>query len=305
MVKYEKNSDRDEGCVFVNQKQTKFGMSKLSERDISGLIQLSASVGWDYDEQEIRTVMSAGTVYGHKNEQGTIISSAAMISYAEKLASIGMVIVNDSYRGHGLGKELTEACIRSVPDDVTIMLIATKEGKPLYEILGFDTITCVHKLISDNYVPFHQEDGGLEYDVLPLTDIHFEQVRAMDRDAVGADRGPFLAVRIRQARQGVVVTHRNGNLAGYGLGIAGPVNMILGPIVATNHDVACCIIRELAKEHQGRLRIDVPDGQPLFVRSLEKSGFVKESQPPIMIKNSSSLPERNHTLFGIAAQIFG
>lgn len=36
----------------------------LEERDIPGLIALSAAVGWDYDKHEIQTVISSGKVYG-------------------------------------------------------------------------------------------------------------------------------------------------------------------------------------------------------------------------------------------------
>lgn len=35
-------------------------------------INLSASVGWDYDESEINTIVSVGTVYGHKTEHGRV-----------------------------------------------------------------------------------------------------------------------------------------------------------------------------------------------------------------------------------------
>lgn len=38
---------------------------------------------------------------------------------------------------------------------------------------------------------------------------------------------------------------------------------------------------------------------------LEQSGFTKVSQPPIMILNATNMPNRNQTLYGIAAQIFG
>lgn len=132
-------------------------MERLKNKeDISGLINLSASVGWDYDEQVINTVMAVGIIYGHKNEQGDIISSAAIIPYDNKLASIGMIIVIENYRGNKLGKELTQACINLVPDETTIMLIATKEGKPLYEKLGFRTVTFVHTFFNDNYMPLNQ-----------------------------------------------------------------------------------------------------------------------------------------------------
>jgi N-acetylglutamate synthase-like GNAT family acetyltransferase len=287
------------------QNQTGFQTVKLSKEDIPGLIDLSDSVGWDYDEQEINTIMSVGTVFGHKTEKGNIISSAAIIPYDNKLASIGLVIINENYRGQRLGRELTQACINSVSTEVTIMLIATKEGKPLYERLGFHTVTSVHKFLSDNYKPFYSVNENKDYDILPLTDFHFAQIQDLDQSAVGAERGFFLKSRIRQAKNGIVVREKNGNLVGYGLGIEGPSNLILGPIVAINHDVATYIIHHLVKGYQGKLRIDVPDGQNSFLSYLEKCGFKKVSQPPVMIKNSSQLPRRNNTLYGIAAQIFG
>ncbi|OQO98791.1 GNAT family N-acetyltransferase, partial [Geobacillus sp. 44B] len=77
--------------------------------DIPELILLSASVGWDYDEHEIRTMMKSGKIYGHKNEEGKVVSSAAIIPYDTSLASIGMVIVHEEYRGMGLGKIVTRA----------------------------------------------------------------------------------------------------------------------------------------------------------------------------------------------------
>jgi hypothetical protein len=98
--------------------------------DIEALIELSASVGWDYDEYEIKTVMSSGSIYGHKNAEGKIVSSAAVIPYDNYLASIG-------YGGLGLGKEATQKCIDFASRNASIMLIATEEGKPLYEKMDF------------------------------------------------------------------------------------------------------------------------------------------------------------------------
>ncbi|WP_035099321.1 GNAT family N-acetyltransferase [Anoxybacteroides tepidamans] len=282
-----------------------FQIHRLHEREIPQLVALSASVGWDYDEQEIETVMSAGIVYGHKNAQGDIISSAAVIPYDVKLASIGMVIVNENYRGNGLAKELMQTCIDSVCDKTTIMLIATKEGKPLYEKLGFQTVSSVHKFLSDKYMPFYREHGNEEYEVIPLTMSYFTQIQQLDQLAIGADRSLFLRKRIQQAKQGVVVKNHKGDIVGYGLSIKGPVNLIVGPIIAANDEIAICIVDELAKGYEGKLRIDVPNGQASFIHYLERTGFHKVSQPPVMVKNASELPVRNGTLYSIAAQIFG
>ncbi|WP_238544869.1 GNAT family N-acetyltransferase [Geomicrobium sp. JCM 19039] len=106
---------------------------RFDKSDIQGLIDLSESVGWDYDRSEIVTVLESGAIYGHKNVTGTIVSSAAIITYNSYIASIGMVIVNPSYRGIGLAKEVTKRCMDSTAQHTKVMLISTDEGKPLYE----------------------------------------------------------------------------------------------------------------------------------------------------------------------------
>lgn len=281
----------------------KLHMTSLNKEDMAGLIRLSASVGWDYNEQEINTLLSAGAVFGHKNEQGDLISSSAIFPYGPQLASIGIVIVHENYRGKRLGQELVQACIQTVPTETAIMLIATEQGKPLYEKLGFQTVSSVHKYLHDNYIPTHKEDR--KYEIIPLTDSLFPHVLELDRASLGADRELFLRLRIKQAKQGIVVRNNNGEIAGYGLCIQGPVYSVLGPVVAMNSDIAASIVEHLAKGCQGRLRIDVPDEQKAFTRYLKEYGFRNENQPPLMLKNARQLPVRNDTLYGIASQAFG
>ncbi|MFP3422333.1 GNAT family N-acetyltransferase, partial [Bacillus sp. SIMBA_161] len=84
------------------------------------LIELSDSVGWDYDEAELRTILTTGKVFGHRNGADQLVSCSAILVYEERLATIGMVIVDDSCRGYGLGRELMQACMSSVPSDTNI-----------------------------------------------------------------------------------------------------------------------------------------------------------------------------------------
>lgn len=96
--------------------------------------------------------MSSGKVFGHKNTEGEIASSAAIVPYQTSFASIGMVIVKEEYRGLGLGKEATQQCMNSLSSDVEIMLISTEDGKPLYEKMGFHIVDRVHKYICNTYL---------------------------------------------------------------------------------------------------------------------------------------------------------
>ncbi|CAH2715960.1 hypothetical protein BACCIP111895_03144 [Neobacillus rhizosphaerae] len=273
--------------------------------DVQGLIELSASVGWDYDEKEIGTVLSSGKIFGHKNAEGKIVSSAAIISYDTSLASIGMVIVNKDFRGMGLGKKATRKCIESVSKGTTVMLIATEEGKPLYEKMGFNTVDFVHKYLCDNYITITKPSNNSDIIIEEFSGVDIDELLKLDEDAFGDKRSRFLMNRIKQSERCLVVKDNNGTIVGYGLSILGTINLILGPIVAPDFQTALVLIDKLSSKHKGKLRIDVPSGNDKFMMLLEKSGFINVSQPPIMVINSVNMPSRNNTLFGIAAQIFG
>ncbi|MFB5089274.1 GNAT family N-acetyltransferase [Psychrobacillus sp. PGGUH221] len=279
-------------------------LMQFDEYDVLELIELSASVGWDYDEHEIRTVMSSGKIFGHKNAVGKIVSSAAIIPYDTDLASIGMVIVNKEYRGLGLGKKATQKCIDSVSKETSIMLISTEDGKPLYENLGFITVDYIHKYLSDSYIQTKMSINQ-EITLGKYSENDFNEIVELDSAAFGDKRRKFLLNRIEQSKLCLVVRNQKGKIIGYGLSILGPINLILGPIVAPNPQTAALIVDELALNHQGKLRIDVPSSNKELMFFLQKSGFIKVSEPPIMIKNSVNMPYRNKELFAIAAQIFG
>ncbi|WP_349409862.1 GNAT family N-acetyltransferase [Pseudalkalibacillus sp. SCS-8] len=276
---------------------------QLFESDIPGLIALSESVGWDYAEEEIRTVLYSGQIFGHKNEEGAIVSSAAILPYEGQLASIGMVIVHESYRGLGLGRKATEACMQSLPEGTTSMLIATHEGIPLYRKMGFKEVDHVHKFICNRFVSKPLDLEGFQ--IRAFRDEDINQIILLDVHAFGHSRETFLKRRIQQSKDCLVVIDREESVIGFGLSIPGPVNLILGPIVAPDSHLAACLIHQLAANHDGKLRIDVPSGQEPFMNTIWKWGFEEVKQPPVMIHNGDLMPPRNGTLFGIAAQIFG
>ncbi|KMY32632.1 acetyltransferase [Lysinibacillus xylanilyticus] len=286
--------------IYNNQLQ----LVLFDANDIPGLIDLSDSVGWDYDESEIKTVMMSGKIFGHKNAEGEIVSSAAIITYDTNLASIGMVIVHENYRGLGLGKLATQKCIESVSEHTAIMLVATKDGEPLYKKMGFTTVDYVHKYLTENYIGAHNLASN-EYAIEDFNENDFAEIVSLDAAAFGDKRSNFLRNRIKQSKHCVVVRDHQANIIGFGLSILGPINLILGPIIAPDSKTASLIINTLAKNHHGKLRIDIPSGHAEFIKWIEQSGFTEANRPPIMILHAEKMPTRNNTLFAIAAQIFG
>ncbi|AFQ08009.1 TPA: GNAT family N-acetyltransferase [Bacillus pacificus] len=284
--------------------ELEFSVERLREEQIGDIVALSSYIGWDYNREEVETIFNSGIVYGVWNERKELIASAAIILYREALASIGMVIVHPDYKGRGIGKMITNSCMNSVSAQTPFMLIATDEGKPLYEKLRFRAVSYVSKYICNSYnvnnYCMRNEDYMMNYEECDL-----EEIIKLDKYAFGTNRKEFLKKRIMQSEQCVVVKDKEQNVLGYGLSIQTPENKIIGPVVAKNDAMAMRIVHALARGHNGRLRIDVTEGKDDFLKELEIAGFKRANIPPIMLKNSDQLLKRNGELYSIAAQIFG
>lgn len=89
-------------------------VERLRKGKIEDIVALSSHIGWDYNREEIEMILNTGIVYGVVNEREELIASAAIILYGETLASIGMVIVHPDYKGRGIGKIITDLCVKSV-----------------------------------------------------------------------------------------------------------------------------------------------------------------------------------------------
>ncbi|EJR24035.1 GNAT family N-acetyltransferase [Bacillus cereus] len=279
-------------------------VERLRKEKIEDIVALSSYIGWDYNREEIETIFSSGIVYGVWNEREELIASAAIILYEEKLASIGMVIVHPNYKGRGIGKTITNACMKSVLAQTAIMLIATDEGEFLYEKLGFRAVSYVSKYICNSYNVNDYCIENEEY-IMNYQECDLEELIKLDEYAFGTNRKEFLTKRIMQSEQCIVVKDKEQHVLAYGLSVQTPENKIIGPVVAKNDEMAMRIVHYLASEHHGKLRIDVPEGKNDFMNELEAVGFQKVNTPPIMMKNSDQLLKRNNELYSIAAQIFG
>ncbi|HDR8432541.1 TPA: GNAT family N-acetyltransferase [Bacillus cereus] len=279
-------------------------LERLREEQIGDIVALSSYIGWDYNREEVETIFNSGIVYGVWNERKKLIASAAIILYGEALASIGMVIVHPDYKGRGIGKMITNSCMNSVSAQTPFMLIATDEGKPLYKKLGFKVVSYVSKYICNSYNANHKCAENEEY-MMVYKESDLEGIIKIDKGAFGTSRNEFLKQRIMQSEQCVVVKDTKENVVGYGISIQTPENKIIGPVVAKNNEMAMRIVHDLARGHNGKLRMDVPEGKNDFMKELEIAGFKKVNTPPIMMKNSNRLLKRNSELYSIAAQIFG
>ena len=123
---------------------------------------------------------------------------------------IGTVWVEPSWRRRGIARALTRATIDAADDAGcrTLVLVATQEGRPLYEQLGFEV---------ESWYIIHQSWGVARPAVEGIRAFEPRDLDAMcrlDRAATGEDRGHLLRAfaSVDSAR---VYEHPDGSIAGF------------------------------------------------------------------------------------------
>jgi GNAT superfamily N-acetyltransferase len=279
-------------------------VEKFSADDMPQLITVTESAGWRHTADDWQAALDVGTVSGHRSDRGEIMSTIAVYSYGGVFTSVGMVIVKPEFRGHGLAKALMLHALAS-PAATTYptILIATPYGLPLYQRLGFKTID---QVCSMTRIEPPRRTAVIRASVVPapLAAHDAAEVRRLDAEATGLDRARVIDARLRYADRASVL--RGGDRSVVGFGIATPMRdaLMIGPVIAPDTDCAMALIADLASEHDGRVRVDVPVGQTAFRDALTAAGFSPGDEAPLMIYNGEALPGNRMRVFAIATRAF-
>ena len=112
----------------------------MTKADISAAQRLKEIAGWNQTKTDWERFLEASEAGCFVAElDGAVCGTAATISFENRFAWIGMVLVDPVYRGCGIGTRLLERTIEYL-DAVRIpcmKLDATPQGRPIYEKLGF------------------------------------------------------------------------------------------------------------------------------------------------------------------------
>jgi GNAT superfamily N-acetyltransferase len=279
---------------------------EVGAADAEGLLAVSASVGWPHRLDEWHGVLESARVFGHRDAGGELISSGAVFPFGasparaapRSLAAIGMIIVKPEHQGRGLARAMMDRCLTCLGSPAPVfMLIATPQGRPLYEQLRFEVVDHVQKLVRAG-VPSLRP--AIEREIVPLDGRADDVLDRLDADAFGADRRRALAPRIR-GRRGGALLRRHGTVVGFGLS-SGPGAMVtVGPVIAPDSAGAAALILHLA-EDEASVRIDVPVGQQELIAALVANGFQPGDVAPVMLLGGRRLPGRRARLFATASR---
>lgn len=257
---------------------------------LGAALQLSQQVGWPHriEDWALNASVSGGVVA----LEGDRVVGTAFCTVFGDVALLNMIIVDARMRGRGLGRRVMEAVI-AMAGPREMRLVATQEGLPLYEKLGFSATGQIaqHQGIAEATTPDLPVSDGDSGDV--------EQLAAMDCAASGMARIGLLR---RIAGRGQVLLADGGfaMLREFGRG------HVLGPVVARDAATARALIAEGARRCAGGfLRIDLPQERGLsdHVASL---GLAHVGGGTAMTCRAAIAPgQKDFTTYALVSQALG
>jgi GNAT superfamily N-acetyltransferase len=208
---------------------------------LDGAVLLSREAGWPHRREDWELVLSVseGIV---ALQDGRVVATTIITPFGSDAAAINMVIVDSAMRGRGLGRRLMDAALEKTGTR-SCRLVATKEGLPLYEKLGF---VAVGEII--------QHQGKALKVAAPATiswarDDDYEKICLLDRAACRLDRSKLMSI-LRHTAQFAVIREKGEVKAFAGLRPFGR-GLVIGPVVASSRQQAKDLIQFMLAHHEG------------------------------------------------------
>ena len=191
---------------------------------------------------------------------------------------VGTIWVEPEHRGAGLGRALTQAVIYGLQAAGcrTLLLVATEQGGPLYERMGF-TLQTRYRILE---APGLATDEPPDDAVRPFAPADLDAILALDHAATGEDRGHV--IRRFVSRETTKVLAVEGEVRGFV--IRAPWGG--GATVAIKPDDAMRILeaRRRASGAGGRVRVGLVEENAAGLAHLEASGLLPIWSAPRLIR---------------------
>lgn len=274
----------------------------LTTEDVSACLALAAGRDWAPEALKWRLLLSVGEGYALEAPEGGLAGTVIATPYGGRAAAIGMLLVDRVHGGRGLGRRLMEHALARL-GPVPTLLYATPQGRPLYEKLGFVEVDTLYKhlgrvqRLAQVAVP-----RGLEVRAMTAADL--DAVAALDEEAFGAPRRALLG-SLWELSVRAYVAVREGRFAGYGLAWPNLDTVMVGPLVASEDEVARALVGELVRGEERLVRLDLPSRFTAMSEWATTLGLERQPPAPLMVLHAERALGRREHLYAVAMQATG
>lgn len=167
-------------------------IDRFRHEDIDDFLTLAASEGWICDRWELEFLLAqfpSGCLTARY--EGQLAGYITSIKYTTS-GWIGNLIVQSKYRGQGVGSALMEKALEALDlsGASTVWLTASKQGKPIYERLGFMVVDVINRWVGQGLWGISTESAAVSR----------EEIIALDRAGWGDSRERIIDVALSRGR---------------------------------------------------------------------------------------------------------
>jgi GNAT superfamily N-acetyltransferase len=272
-------------------------IAPIGPEHLDGSVRLSRHAGWPHRPEDWRLALALSHGFVAVTGSAEVVGTILITPYGADCATINMVIVDEGMRGRGLGRRLMEAAM-GLAGDRPLRLVATAEGLPLYERLGFrETGTIVqHQGVAGSVAAPDNTRAATADDHPAILDL--------DRQAYGADRADLIRKLAEIGEYAVI--RRDGQVSAFAAIRSFGRGEVIGPVVAPDLDSAKALVLHFISRRKGAfLRVDTGAGTGL-APWLEDHGFAHVGGGIAMARPITTLPAAPAvTTFALANQALG
>lgn len=233
----------------------------LREADLERLEELSGQVGFNQtraDWERLLRLAPDGCFAATRG--GRVVATTTTTAYAGRLAWVGMVVVDESFRRLGIGSRLVEHALNhldSAHGIRNVALDATVLGKQVYDRYGFVEQYQVHRLQGEASAV----DATTLVGVRPMSPTDLPAVTAMESAALGVPRATLLEDLCRAFPEGCSVVEDEGRLIAWSFRRPGARRWHIGPVGARDQRAADLAFQAAISPIPGApIELDVPEG---------------------------------------------
>jgi len=164
-----------------------FKIRPMITNDLNQAISLSNSEGWNQTEKDWKLLLgNPHNICNVAEYNNNVIGTVTALNHSNKIAWIGMVLVDKSFRGQGVGEMLLTNIIGALKNIDSIKLDATPAGLPLYQKLGFIDGYKIYRMINPSLQSLKKP--AFNYEPINIDPKSFSDVLKLDTRIFGTAR---------------------------------------------------------------------------------------------------------------------
>ena len=234
-----------------------------------------------------------------------IIGTSTAMVYENRVAWIGMVLVDRACRGRGLSRLLLDTLFEKLEPGLSLKLDATPAGQPVYEKYGFRDEYLVYRMTRP---PLSLKSSPFDNDPLPerITPGNLSEAIGFDRQVFGAGRQVLVDFLLDNDPGSALLIRQDKNINGLTLGRKGARFHQVGPVMASCTEDARRLITWSLKGMEGDpVVMDVLEDKKELMEWLTTLGFSPQRHFVRMFRNENPYPGKPENHFLIAGPEFG